>query len=319
MTAAGGDGASFFSQKGGSTARSATPLNENFSAGIPATWTVVDGGFGTGPASTWTTANPGGRTFTPPLSNPVAIVDSNAAGLSNSQDEQLITPSMNLSAYNLVTLQFDHYFRWLNGNQPEHADVDVRSSATGNGWVNVQRFNGADFQDHRTINISARAGGATNVQVRFRYLLGSNEWWWELDNVRVDASGPNCTMTACVAPAAPKPVAGLQASRAAADGSAIDVTWSAGCGSSQNEILYGSLASLSSYTVDGSVCGIGASGSTSWSGVPTGDLWFVVVGSDGAGTEGSWGDGPGGAPRKGDASGQCGNVPEQRRQLPLIQ
>jgi hypothetical protein len=35
----------------------------------------------------------------------------------------------------------------------------------------------------------------------------------------------------------------------------------------------------------------------------------VVVGSDGAGTEGSWGDGAGGAPRKGgDASGQCSNV-----------
>jgi hypothetical protein len=309
MTATGGSWTGFFSQRMGGTA-SATPLNESFSSGIPPTWTVVNGGFGGGPAATWTTANPGGRTFTAPLTAPVAIVDSNFAGLSSSQDEQLITPAMNLAASTQVTLRFDHYFRWLEGNNNERADVDVRSSATQNGWVNVLRFTGADVQEDRSINISAEAAGATNVQVRFRYWLGSNEWWWEVDNVRMDATKPVCTGIACQASPLPKPVAGLQASRAAADGSAIDVTWTvAGCSSPQHEILFGSLSGLSTYAVDGSVCGIGNSGSTTWSGVPAGNLWFVVVGSDGAGTEGSWGDGPGGAPRKGgDASGRCGNV-----------
>jgi hypothetical protein len=309
MTGTGGSWGGFFTQKvGGNAPISTTALNESFSSGIPATWTVVDSGFGTGPAATWTTANPGGRTFTPPLSNPVAIVDSNAAGPSNSQDEHLITAPVNLSAYSQVTLHFDHYFHWLSGNNNERADVDVSSSISG-GFVNVERYNGADFQGHRAINISAQAAGGTDVKVRFRYYLGQNEWWWQVDNVRLEASGQACTMSACAAPAAPKPVTGMLASRAAADGSVLDVTWSASCSSPQNQILYGSLGSLSSYAVDGSVCGIGTSGSKSWTGVPAGDLWFVVVGSDGSGTEGSWGTGPGGAPRKGgDASGQCGNV-----------
>jgi hypothetical protein len=78
-------------------------------------------------------------------------------------------------------LQFDHYFHWFNGHNNEKADVDVRSSQTQNQWQNVGSFANADFQEHRTINISAQAGGAANAQVRFRYYLGSDEWWWEVD------------------------------------------------------------------------------------------------------------------------------------------
>ncbi len=73
-----------------------TILNENFASGIPGTWTVVDGGSGGGAAATWTTANPGGRTATSPIATPFAIVDSDNAGSSATQDEQLITPVLNL-------------------------------------------------------------------------------------------------------------------------------------------------------------------------------------------------------------------------------
>jgi hypothetical protein len=313
MTGTGGSWSGFFSQRVGGTATvTSTPLDESFSAGIPATWTVVNSGFGVGPASTWTTANPGGRTFASPLVDPVAIVDSNFAGASHSQDEHLISPAMNLAGTTVVTLHFDHYFRWFDGHNNERGDVDVRSSATGNGWVNVLRLNGTDSAnpEHRSINISTQAAGATGVQVRFRYYLGSNEWWWQVDNVRVEASGPICTMTACAPGPSATPVSALQASRASEDGTALDVTWGVeACGSADHEILYGSLANVASYGVEGSVCGIGSSGATSWTGAPAGDLWFVVVGSNDVGTEGSWGAGPGGAPRKGgDASGQCGNL-----------
>ena len=47
--------------------------------------------------------------------------------------------------------------------------------------------------------------------------------------------------------------------------------------------------------------------SKSWANAPAGDIWFVVVGDDGDGTEGGWGD-VGGAERNGStASGFCGN------------
>jgi hypothetical protein len=35
---------------------------------------------------------------------------------------------------------------------------------------------------------------------------------------------------------------------------------------------------------------MGTSGSYSWTSAPAGDLWFVVVGDDLSGTEGSWGN-----------------------------
>jgi hypothetical protein len=94
------------------------------------------------------------------------------------------------------------------------------------------------------------------------------------------------------------------------DATTVDVTWDvATCTSTNHEILYGSLASLPSYTLSGSVCGIGISGVTTWSGVPAGDLWFVVTGVDGAGTEATWGQDSSGADRGGSAaSGQCGNA-----------
>jgi hypothetical protein len=79
------------------------------------------------------------------------------------------------------------------------------------------------------------------------------------------------------------------------------------CTSPNHHLLYGQLANVASATVDGAACNLGTSGSASWTGVPAGDLWFVVVGDDGSSTEGSWGTDGTGAQRGLDAaSGQCG-------------
>ena len=61
--------------------------------------------------------------------------------------------------------------------------------------------------------------------------------------------------------------------------------------------------------INGGVCAIGTVGSFTWSSVPAGDLWFLVVGDDGASTEGSWGTNGSGAQRAGStASGVCAIV-----------
>jgi hypothetical protein len=117
-----------------------TPLNENFTAGLPASWTVVDGGSGGGAAATWTTANPGA----PHLHASHGGArwpwwTATTQGTSATQNEELITPVLNLSTATAVTLDFDQYFRWYSGGTSEIADVDVRSSLTGGAWVNVLR------------------------------------------------------------------------------------------------------------------------------------------------------------------------------------
>jgi hypothetical protein len=295
-----------------------TVLSENFSGGIPASWTIVDGGTGGGAAATWTTANPGSRTFTAPMAAPVAIVDSDNAGSGGAtQNEELISPILDLSSATTVTLQFDQYFRWFSGGQNEKGDVDVRSSVTGGAWVNVFRNQGASSPnpDHKTLNITPQAAGGSNVQIRFHYYDAAFEWWWMVDNVRVDiTSQAGCEMTPCAVAGTAKPVGDgsfgspMLASRV--DATTIDVSWDvATCTSTDHEILYGDLATLASYALSGSVCGIGTSGATSWSGVPAGDLWFVVTGIDGAGTEATWGADSTGGHRNGTtASGLCGNA-----------
>ena len=297
-----------------------TALNETFSAGIPASWTVVDGGTGGGAAATWTTANPGERPIAPPMSAPVATVDSDmAGGTGATQDEQLITPAMNLAAATNVTLQFDQYFRWFEDGLAEVADLDVRSSLTAGAWVNVLRQQGAASTnpDHRTIDLSALAAGATGVQVRFRYYNARYEWYWQVDNVKVDFLLPSvCTLHACPAtPGSVKPVAdgsfgtAMRGSRADASGSTIALTWDvATCSSTDHHVLHGSLANVASSTVSGAVCDLGSSGQATWSGVPAGSLWFVVVGDNDAVTEGSWGMMTSGERGGTGASGRCGST-----------
>ena len=115
------------------------------------------------------------------------------------------------------------------------------------------------------------------------------------------------------APAIAQPVAdgsfgtAMTGSRADASGSTIDLTWDvATCSSTDHHVLYGALANVASGTVSGAACDLGTSGSSSWTGVPSGDLWFVVVGDDDATSEGSWGTTTGGERGGAGASGFCG-------------
>ena len=120
-------------------------------------------------------------------------------------------------------------------------------------------------------------------------------------------------MNVCVAPpAAPPPVpdgsfgSPARASRAAADGSAIDITWDvATCSGGDYHVLYGPLSGVSTYAISGGVCDLGTSGSYSWTGVPAADLWYVVVSDDNASTEGNWGQATSGPMGGTSVSGQC--------------
>ena len=102
----------------------------------------------------------------------------------------------------------------------------------------------------------------------------------------------------------------LTAERIDAIGATIDIIWdSSSCQATNYELLFGPLATVGSYTLDAADCGLGLTGSYAWSGVPPGDLWFLVVGHDDGGTEGTWGSDSNGTERAGTtASLECGNL-----------
>ncbi len=87
-----------------------------------------------------------------------------------------------------------------------------------------------------------------------------------------------------------------------------DVNWdAASCPATDYNLLYGDLSQVASHTLLGSECSLGTSGSLTWTGVPSGSLYFLVVGTDGAGAESSWGVESSGVERNGvAASGECG-------------
>ncbi len=79
-------------------------------------------------------------------------------------------------------------------------------------------------------------------------------------------------------------------------GTDVTVTWDASnCASINYHIIYGKGENLSAWTLDGGKCAIGTSGTYTWNGLPDPTsytkrfLWFLVVGDNGIGTEGSWG------------------------------
>jgi YD repeat-containing protein len=164
-------------------------LDEDFSNGIPVNWTVVNGGVGGGYAGTWTTANPAGRSIAAPLAAPFAIVDSDYATGDATQDEQLITPTINANSCGHVILEFSNQFQWFFRHLDEVADVDL-STDGGSTWTNVLRMQGADdgFPTPNTKSIdltSAIGANKSSVRIRFHYYNGNFEWFWAIDNVHL--------------------------------------------------------------------------------------------------------------------------------------
>jgi hypothetical protein len=82
----------------------------------------------------------------------------------------------------------------------------------------------------------------------------------------------------------------LMGSRATVAGDVIDVSWdAASCPALAYNLLYGDLANVSAYALSGARCSVGTTGNYTWSGVPVGDLYFLIVGANGVGAESSWG------------------------------
>lgn len=163
-------------------------LKEKFTSGIPATWTVLDGGSGGGASSTWNTNNPCGLSIGAPFSSPWAESNSQCAGLGASQDEQLITPRLDIRGCTQVFLDFSNQFAWNAAGNAEIADVDV-STDGGSTWFNVLRLEnhnqGFPVPESRSIDLTPHTQRQKKLDVRFHYYNASGDGWWAVDNVSV--------------------------------------------------------------------------------------------------------------------------------------
>ena len=67
----------------------------------------------------------------------------------------------------------------------------------------------------------------------------------------------------------------------------LEVSYDDHCEAVATHLLYGPLDQLAGYSLSGSICDV--ANPIAWDGVPEDDVWFLLVGGNGAGAESSWG------------------------------
>lgn len=175
-----------------------TLLSENFnSGGTPAGWTKINNSSGGIVAEADWTLKADGFTYSSPFVDPPEAFHSNDNSqfyMSNSDAQVgditetiLQSPAFNTSGYGYVTLDFYHYFwEYLN----DYGAIEV--STNGSTWTTVKIFSypnneregEADAFVEKTIDLSAVAGNAALVYIRFRY-YAEYGFYWAIDNVVV--------------------------------------------------------------------------------------------------------------------------------------
>jgi V8-like Glu-specific endopeptidase len=239
-----------------------------------------------------------------------ALADSDACGSGSLTSTALDSPVIDADVAGAVaiTLSADMNYRHYNGDD---ATVEVWDGAA---WQVIWTDPNANDNQHYDWDVTAYALGNPGFRVRFNYQNAAFDYWFGVDNVEVVAdidvpcetvSGPTGPAPAPDGRGVTSPVTGF---RSTPTGDTIRVEWdTANCTATGYNLIFGDLADVSTYALSGSRCDIGTSGSYDWTGVPVGDLFFLVVGHDGAGTESSWGLDGQMVERNGSfASGECG-------------
>ncbi len=203
-----------------------------------------------------------------------------------------------------VLLQVNVRFDYSDVNTVETGTIEVWD---GSQWIVLWASTTADVDEQMTFDVMPYAAGNPGFMVRFDYQDASLDDFFSVDDVTVITH----VIAACSTEAAgPSPIAAgsLTIGRSPAASAALDLVWdAASCPTVDYNLLYGNLDDVAAYSLLGSECSIGTSGSYPWTGVPGGDLFFLLVGTDGAGTESSWGRNGSFGERNGSAvSNQCG-------------
>ena len=131
-----------------------------------------------GTSGGWTFDDPGHRGNHTGGSGAFAIVDSNHAGPSASQDSQLISPVYDLSTVLTPRLAFDTEQQMAFGR----AEIDATLDG-GATWTNIWEGTRLAGPAHIEVPLTQYAG-KSNVRLRFHF-IATNSWWWEVDDVRV--------------------------------------------------------------------------------------------------------------------------------------
>ncbi|PKP15634.1 MAG: hypothetical protein CVU06_16190, partial [Bacteroidetes bacterium HGW-Bacteroidetes-22] len=180
---------------------STLPFTENFSGGaLPSCWTIVDN---QGNGQVWQFGSITGPTLTAPY----AYLNSDGYGSGNTQNADLVTPTLNLSAYSNVTLEFSHYFRSYAGS----SGTLSYSINNGSTWTSIQSFTTTSATNPVVFNmVIAAAAGESQVKFKWNY-TGTWGYYWAVDNISITGSTISPTLSVTPANQNVSPPAGAAA------------------------------------------------------------------------------------------------------------
>ncbi len=154
------------------------PFTENFntSANLPACWDIIDHE-GNGQIWQFGTHNNGLSGTT----GNYAFVNSDGFGAGNSQNTDLVTPVLDLSAYSEVSLSFTHYFRqYFNYSTAKL----LYSIDGGNSWILLEEW--AETTENPAFYDESIPELANQSQVLFKWnYSGTWAWWWDIDDIAI--------------------------------------------------------------------------------------------------------------------------------------
>ncbi|MCK9424100.1 MAG: T9SS type A sorting domain-containing protein [Bacteroidales bacterium] len=164
------------------------PFYEGFaSTFMPTCWTQVDH---QGNGQIWQFGVITGETPNPVLTGNYAYLNSDAYGSGNTENADLISPLLDLSAFTTVNLQFNHYFRLYTG------EIGTLSYSINNGttWTTIQAFNATTPNPDVFSQSIPAVAGQSQVKFKWNY-TGTWGWYWAIDDIQITGMLTNRELT----------------------------------------------------------------------------------------------------------------------------
>ncbi len=165
------------------------PFSESFTnTTLPSCWSQADN---QGNGELWAfgviTPTPSPN---PLLTGNYAYLNSDGYGSGNSQNADLISPTLDLSGYSSVTLQFSHFFRSYSGSTGTVA-YSINNGAT---WTQLQQFTATTANPASFSQVIAAAAGQPQVRFKWNY-TGTWGYYWAIDNIQLTGIQSNKTLS----------------------------------------------------------------------------------------------------------------------------
>ncbi len=154
-------------------------LSEDFEIWPPTGWTIEEGI----DSCTWLSSATTGMTNQTGGSGLFADANSDECG--DAMDTWMISPELDFSSYTTLCLSFKSDFNDYSGLDDGYVDVSVDGGTT---WTNLLHYDGVDVRGPRTVTLDlSDFAGEETVQIRFHYTAPDWDWYWQVDDVSVDA------------------------------------------------------------------------------------------------------------------------------------